>query len=108
MARSRFDRTPFEAQIDGLTHDGRGVARRDGKAVFVMGALPGESVIAQPTARHRNFDEATTLEVLQASSDRVDPRCAYFGECSGCVLQHMEASRQIEAKQNVLLENLER
>ena len=108
MARSRFDRTPFEAHIDGLTHDGRGVARRDGKAVFVRGALPGERVVAQPTARHRNFDEAATVEVLQPSPERVDPRCAHFGECSGCVLQHMQASRQIEAKQNVLLENLER
>ncbi len=108
MARSRFDRTPFEAQIDGLTHDGRGVARRDGKAVFVRGALPGERVTAQPTGRHRNFDEASMIELLQASPDRVEPSCAHFSECSGCVLQHMEASKQIEAKQNVLLENLER
>ncbi len=108
MARSRFDRTPFEAHIDGLSHDGRGVARRDGKAVFVRGALSGERVIAQPMARHRNFDEASTLDVLQASPDRVDPRCAHFGECSGCVLQHMQASKQIEAKQDVLLDNLER
>ncbi len=108
MARSSFSRVPFEAQIDGLTHDGRGVARRDGKAVFVRGALPGERVMAQPTARHRNFDEASTIEVLQASPDRVVPRCEHFGQCSGCVMQHMDASKQIEAKQNVLLENLER
>ena len=108
MARSSFSREPFEAQIDGLTHDGRGVARRDGKAVFVRGALPGERVLAQPTARHRNFDEASTIEVLQASPDRVVPLCAHFGECSGCVLQHLDAPKQIEAKQRVLIENLER
>ena len=94
--------------IDGLTHDGRGVARRDGKAVFVRGALPGERVIAQPTARHRHFDEASAIEVLEASPDRVTPRCAHFGQCSGCVLQHMDSGKQIEAKQRVLLENLER
>ena len=108
VARSSFSRVPFEAQIDGLTHDGRGVARRDGKAVFVRGALPGERVIAQPTARHRNYDEAATIEVLQASPDRVTPLCAHFGQCSGCVLQHLDAPKQIEAKQRVLLENLER
>ncbi|HTA65522.1 MAG TPA: TRAM domain-containing protein, partial [Xanthomonadaceae bacterium] len=108
VARSSFSRVPFEATIDGLTHDGRGVARRDGKAVFVRGALPGERVVAQPTARHRNYDEAAASEVLQASPDRVVPRCAHFGHCSGCVLQHLDATKQIEAKQNVLLENLGR
>ena len=108
LARSSFSRDPFEAQIDGLTHDGRGVARRDGKAVFVRGALPGERVIARPTARHRHFDEASAIEVLHASPDRVTPLCAHFGQCSGCVLQHLDAPKQIEAKQRVLLENLER
>jgi 23S rRNA (uracil1939-C5)-methyltransferase len=105
---SRFSREPFETTIDGLTHDGRGVARRDGKAVFVRGALPGERVVAQPTAKHRHFDEASTVEVLDASPDRVTPACAHFGTCSGCVLQHLDAPKQIEVKQNALLENLER
>lgn len=111
MARSRsprIDKTPFEAQITDLTHDGRGVARRDGKAVFVAGALPGERVMAEQTAKNRHFDEAKTLEVLEASPDRVAPRCPHFGTCGGCVLQHLDEDRQIEAKQRVLLENLER
>nr|WP_225583451.1 23S rRNA (uracil(1939)-C(5))-methyltransferase RlmD [Pseudoxanthomonas sp. PXM02] len=91
-----------------MTHDGRGVARRDGKAVFVSGALPGERVMAEQTAKNRHFDEARTLDVLEASSDRVAPRCPHFGTCGGCVLQHLDENRQIEAKQRVLLENLER
>src|SRR5690606_39690630 len=60
------------------------------------------------TGRSRHFDEAATLEVLEASPDRVAPRCAHFGVCSGCVLQHLDESRQILAKQRVLLENFER
>lgn len=106
---ARIDQTPFELDIIDLSHDGRGVARReDGKAVFVADALPGERVLVRQTARSRSFDEATTLEVLRASPDRVQPRCAHFGVCSGCVLQHLEESRQILAKQRVLLENFER
>jgi 23S rRNA (uracil1939-C5)-methyltransferase len=111
---ARLDQTPFAADILDLSHDGRGVARRDaghpnaGKTVFVAGALPGERVLAKQTARSRHFDEAQTLEVLQASPDRVVPRCAHFGVCGGCVLQHLEESRQILAKQRVLLENFER
>ncbi|WFC43349.1 23S rRNA (uracil(1939)-C(5))-methyltransferase RlmD [Pseudoxanthomonas sp. SE1] len=111
MARTRsprIDKTPFEATITDLTHDGRGVARRDGKAVFVSGALPGERVMAEQTAKNRHFDEAKALDVLEASPDRVTPRCPHFGTCGGCVLQHLDEARQIEAKQRVLLENLER
>jgi len=110
---ARLDQTPFQLDILDLSHDGRGVARRQdgqhaGKTVFVSGALPGEKVIVQQTARQRAFDEARTLEVLQASPDRVVPRCPHFGTCGGCALQHLAEDQQIHAKQRVLLENLER
>ncbi|GHH51943.1 23S rRNA (uracil(1939)-C(5))-methyltransferase RlmD [[Pseudomonas] boreopolis] len=110
-SRNRFDRTPFQTDITDLSHDGRGVARRDGeggKVTFVSGALPGETVLAEPTARSRHFDEARTVEVLAASPDRVAPRCPHFGVCAGCVLQHLDEGKQIVAKQRVLMENLER
>lgn len=109
--RNRFDRPPFQVAITDLSHDGRGVARRDGeggKVTFVSGALPGELVRAEPTARSRHFDEAKTVEVLEASPQRVPPRCLHFGVCAGCVLQHLEASQQIVAKQRVLMDNLQR
>ena len=111
---ARLDHTPKTLDIVGLTHDGRGVARwpdghaQAGKAVFVAGGLPGEQVSVQQTSRSRNFDEARTLEVLAASPDRVTPRCPHFGVCGGCVLQHMAEGRQIEAKQGVLMDNLQR
>ena len=109
--RSRLDRTPFQTDILDLSHDGRGVARREGeggKVTFITGALPGEVVSAEPTARNRHFDEARTLEVLQPSPQRVTPRCPHFGVCAGCVLQHLEESQQIVAKQRVLTDNLTR
>ena len=111
----RIDKTPFEAEIVDHSHDGRGVARRDsktpgesGKTIFVAGALPGERVLVEQTAKNRHFDEARAVEVLQASPDRVTPRCPHFGTCSGCVLQHLAEDKQILLKQRVLLENLER
>jgi 23S rRNA (uracil1939-C5)-methyltransferase len=106
---ARLDQTPFAAEIIDLSHDGRGVARREGgKTVFVAGALPGETVMAKQTARSRSFDEAATVEVLTASPDRVEPRCPHFGTCGGCALQHLEGTKQIVAKQRVLHDNLER
>ncbi|WP_349986650.1 23S rRNA (uracil(1939)-C(5))-methyltransferase RlmD [Stenotrophomonas sp. WHRI 8082] len=109
--RSRIDRTPFETDILDLSHDGRGVARREGeggKVTFITGALPGEVVKAEPTARSKHFDQARTVEVVQASPLRVQPKCPHFGVCSGCVLQHLEESEQIVAKQRVLMDNLQR
>ena len=102
MARANTKPKPeYELLIDGFTHDGRGVARIDGKAVFVTGALVGERVRAQHVARNRHFDEAKVLEILQASPDRVEPKCPHFGLCSGCVLQHLSAEKQIQASANI-------
>lgn len=97
-----------EVEIESLTHDGRGVARLDGKTVFVAGALPGERALIRYSKRHRNYDEARVEELLSRSVDRVEPRCPHFGICGGCAFQHLPAGRQIEVKQNVLAENFER
>ena len=109
QARASFLRmTATEVSIDDLSHDGRGVARLDGKALFVTGALPGERVRVRITRRHRHYDEAAVVELLTASSDRVVPRCAHYDICAGCSLQHLAPAAQIAAKQRVLAENLER
>jgi 23S rRNA (uracil1939-C5)-methyltransferase len=97
-----------EADIVDLSHDGRGVARIDGKAVFVEGALPMERVRLRVIKRRRQMDEAVLVEVLSASRDRAVPRCMHFGICGGCSLQHLSAGAQLAAKQRELLENLER
>jgi 23S rRNA (uracil1939-C5)-methyltransferase len=98
----------LETDITDLSHDGRGVAHVNGKTVFVSGALAGERVRLRFTGKHRHYDEAIVEEVLSAAADRVTPRCAHFGVCGGCALQHLDAPAQIAAKQRVLLENFER
>ena len=98
----------FEAVITDLSHDGRGVARVDGKTVFVSGALLGEQAIVRLRKRHRHFDEAEVVELITRSPHRVEPRCRHFGQCSGCSLQHLDAPSQIATKQRVLSENFER
>ncbi|MDH3354629.1 MAG: 23S rRNA (uracil(1939)-C(5))-methyltransferase RlmD, partial [Chromatiales bacterium] len=97
-----------EVVIEGLSHDGRGVARVNDKAVFVEGALPGERVTFNYVEVNRTYDIGKVCDVLEASSDRVEPKCAVYGLCGGCSLQHMEATKQIESKQSILLDNFER
>jgi 23S rRNA (uracil1939-C5)-methyltransferase len=111
MGRNRrrsFSREPFEARIEDLSHDGRGVARHGEKTLFVHGALPGERVSVRMTGRKRRFDEGEAVDIIERSPDRIEPRCPHFGQCGGCALQHLPARRQIEFKQNTLLQNLER
>src|ERR1700733_11427646 len=108
MARELTSGGIQEADILDLAHDGRGIARLDGKAVFVDGALPGERVRLRIIKRRRQFDEAGLVDGLSASPDRVAPACAHFGVCGGCSLQHLSAPAQLAAKERQLLDNLER
>ena len=108
MARDLSLSDVQEADIVDLAHDGRGVARVDGKAVFIDGALPGERVRFRFIKRRRQLDEAALVDVLAASPDRVVPACAHFGTCGGCSLQHLSAPAQLAAKERQLLDNLER
>ena len=80
MAR-RKDWPVEEAVIKDLMIDGRGVADTEGKTVFVDGALTGERVRFQRRRKRKSFDEASLIEVLEASPQRVEPNCESFGVC---------------------------
>ena len=95
------------ATVAGLTHEGEGVVR-GGKTAFVAGALPGETIRFHRRRRHRHHDDGELLEVIERSVSRVEPKCAHFGVCGGCALQHLSPEAQIEAKQAELRENFER
>jgi 23S rRNA (uracil1939-C5)-methyltransferase len=95
------------AVVSGLNHEGEGVVR-GGKTVFVPGALPGERIRLRRTRRHRQHDDGELLEVLTSSPERVAPRCAHFGVCGGCVLQHCAPAAQLAAKEAELRSTLER
>jgi 23S rRNA (uracil1939-C5)-methyltransferase len=107
MARRRR-REPETARIDAATHDGRGIAAVEGKKVFVAGALVGEQVRFQRRKFRRNFDEAELLEVLDPSSERIEPGCEAYGRCGGCVMQHISDERQRDIKSQALEDSLQR
>jgi 23S rRNA (uracil1939-C5)-methyltransferase len=88
--------------IHSLDQEGRGLARIDGKAVFVEGALPGEVVTITTLKRKPTYEIARADEIVSASASRVPPRCPHFGVCGGCTLQHFDAAAQVAAKQRAL------
>jgi len=109
MAR-RKKKLPTESvtvTIDSLSPEGRGVARIDGKATFIAGALAGEEVSFVYDNIRSKFSEGHVVEVLNASPDRVEAKCQHADICGGCSLQHMDAEAQIKHKQSILLGHFE-
>jgi 23S rRNA (uracil1939-C5)-methyltransferase len=93
---------PLIADVASLDQEGRGVARIDGKAVFVEGALPGERTAITTLKRKPTYEIARADRILRTSAARVVPRCPHFSVCGGCSLQHFDASAQVAAKQRAL------
>lgn len=96
----------FEARIERLVASGAGLARVEGRVVFVAGAVPGDRVRARVVRSAKRHDEAVALEILEPSPDRRTPRCAHFGSCGGCALQHLEYPAQLAAKRAMALDAL--
>jgi len=93
-------------EIESLDPDGRGVARHDGKVVFVDGALPGERVRIETLRAKPKYENARVVEILHASNQRVAPGCPHFGlhagACGGCSMQHLAPAAQVATKQRIL------
>lgn len=94
------------AEIHGLTHDGRGVSTVNGKTLFIEGALPGETVVFEYQKKHRRYNIARAVDIINPSIVRTIPKCVHFELCGGCSLQHMTNEAQIAMKQDLLLSQL--
>ena len=97
---------PLTLAIESINHEGQGIARNEGKTVFVEGALAGEIVEARITRAKPSFEKAVVERVVKASPFRVTPACPHFGVCGGCSMQHLDPRAQLAAKQRVLEDNL--
>jgi len=97
-----------DLKIEDIAFGGKGVAREQGKAVFVPYTVESELVSAEIVREKKQFAEAELVEVKQASPDRVEPQCPYFGRCGGCAYQHMSYEHQLAIKWRQVRDALER
>lgn len=95
-------------EIEKLVSKGEALARHEGKTVFVQGALPGETVLAEETELKSDFSRAETIEVVIPSPDRTVPACPHYGICGGCDMQHATTEAQARFKEEIVKENLKR
>jgi len=94
--------------IESLTNEGQGVARVEGFAVFVVGALAGEEVKAHVIKVQPTYAVAKATEILKPSPDRVRPACPVFAQCGGCTLWHLSYPAQLRQKQQWVQDALSR
>jgi 23S rRNA (uracil1939-C5)-methyltransferase len=96
----------IELVIDRLSKSGEGVAELSGRAVFVAGALPGETVLAEVSDSGKAL-RAELLGILKASLARRQPMCPMAGECGGCDWMHITEDEQVAWKESIVISALE-
>ena len=104
MARGEI----FNAQVESIAAGGAGIARIEGKTVFIELTAPGDLVMCRITKEKKSWAEAELLGVLEPSPLRSEVKCHYFGICGGCSLQHLDYGAQVEAKTAILRSAFER
>jgi 23S rRNA (uracil1939-C5)-methyltransferase len=97
-----------DLKIVDIAFGGKGVARENGKAVFVPYTIEGETVSAEIVREKKRFAEAELVDVKENSSHRVPPECPYFGRCGGCAYQHIDYEHQLAIKWRQVREALQR
>ncbi|HRX58096.1 MAG TPA: 23S rRNA (uracil(1939)-C(5))-methyltransferase RlmD [Eubacteriales bacterium] len=101
---AQYSKTPVSKnddltlQVTALTNEGQGVARVENFAVFVPGALPGETVSAHIIKVTASYAVAKILDFVTVSPDRTDPGCPVYAQCGGCTLRHLHYAAQLEQK----------
>jgi 23S rRNA (uracil1939-C5)-methyltransferase len=97
-----------DLEITDVAFGGKGVARDQGKAVFVPLTIDGERVSAKITREKKQFAEAEVVDLHQRSPNRVEPSCQYFGRCGGCAYQHIDYLHQLKTKSRQVHDVLQR
>ena len=110
MRRSKYKEPLFieNLAVTSAGAQGKAIAKQDGLVVFVTGAVPGDVVDVRVTKKKSNYAEAITTRIVSPSPDRITPFCKHFGTCGGCKWQDLSYSKQLEYKQQQVIDNLER
>jgi 23S rRNA (uracil1939-C5)-methyltransferase len=98
----------LEVRIETIAAGGAGLARVEGKPIFIKGVIPGERIVCRITKDHRSWAQAEALEIPEASPERVKPVCGVYEKCGGCNLQHMTYNAQLAAKTAILKDSFAR
>ena len=108
MSRKKTDKIIFH-DIEVLDAGAKGVSvakAPDGKVIFIPNVVPGDVIDVQTFKKRKAYYEGKAIHFHQFSKDRVAPICQHFGDCGGCKWQHLPYDKELEFKQEHVLENL--
>ncbi len=94
-------------EIVSFAAEGKSLGRVNDKVVFVPLTVPGDVVDVQLTRSRSSFAEGKVIRFHKKSEMRIEPECQHFGKCGGCKWQMIDYAKQLEAKQNQVLENFQ-
>ena len=100
--KNTFDKNSYISVIDGYGYDGEGVARLEGKVVFIPYALRGEKVKFSIKSNQSSFLRGKLIEIQSKSNKRTLPPCPYFTKCGGCNYQHTTYENELGIKKELL------
>lgn len=106
--RTRIAKTYENLLIEGMSTEGMGIAKPEGKVVFVEGAVPGDLCNVRVKKSHKSYEEAIISEIVKPSTYRVEPVCKHFGTCGGCKWQHIAYNAQVQYKETIVSDAFER
>lgn len=107
MAKTKF----YELEnvtVEDISSEGNGIVKLDGKVIFVEGGVTGDIVKIQVKKSHKNFETGKILNVITPSKSRMKPYCKHYEQCGGCKTQHVDYATQLQWKQGVVINALER
>ena len=97
-----------DVQVENYAAEGKCISRVEGKAVFIENVVPGDVVDVQLYKNKKDWAEGFPLHFKKYSSERVQPFCKHFGVCGGCQWQHLPYEKQLQYKQQQVIDNLTR
>jgi 23S rRNA (uracil1939-C5)-methyltransferase len=104
MKKNQKVQETFTVTIEKLVYGGAGYGRHQGKVIFVPFSAPGDRLLVRTVEGKKTFIRAEIVHIIKPGKGRVAPVCPYYGKCGGCQWQHLEYSRQVEAKRQILEE----
>ncbi|MEG1742399.1 MAG: TRAM domain-containing protein, partial [Acetivibrio sp.] len=93
----------FTVLIEDITSDGEGIGRVDGFALFVKDTIMGDVAKVKVMKTKKTYGFACLVEIIEPSPYRVEPRCELAKKCGGCQIQHCSYEKQLEYKENKVL-----
>ena len=96
----------FEAEIEKLSNQGYGIARKDGYVVFVENACPGDVAVVKLTKKHKTYAYANIVKLLTPSVHRCEPICPMQKICGACQFQFIDYNFQLEQKKQIVIDSI--